>query len=250
MRPGTPVQQLLVAQSMGKWFGTTQVLKNATLWCNPGRVTVLIGRNGCGKSTLINVTLGLRRPDYGLVRMGDWATEYPQAAELVSRGVCYSPQQGMLIPKFTIRHHLRMFVDRYGGDPEEAARRVGIGHVLDQRPNQVSGGEKKRAEMALVLIRRPTVLLADEPLAGLPPAERESLGELLRDLAASGTSVVLTGHDAPELFGLADEITWMSAGTTHQLGSPREALLHDQFVREYLGPGRKTAVQAQLDLQG
>lgn len=153
------------------------------------------------------------------------------------------------MPKFTLGAQLRMFGDRFGGDARDAAQRVGIEHVLRQRPDQLSGGERKRAELALALIREPTVLLADEPLAGLPPVDRVRLGQVIREMAAAGTAIVVTGHDAPELFGLADDITWMSAGTTHQLGGPREALAHDQFVREYLGPGGRDSVRSQLDTQ-
>jgi ABC-type multidrug transport system ATPase subunit len=237
----------LVAQSMGKAFGVNDVLKGATLWCKAGTITVLIGRNGCGKSTLINVTLGIIKSDFGVVKMGDWATERPHTAHLADRGVFYSPQRGLLMPRFTLRTHLRMYEDRFEGDLMGAASRVGIAHVLDQRPDQISGGERKRTELALALIRKPTVLLADEPLAGLPPVDRAGLGGVLREIAAAGAAVLVTGHDAPELFGLADEITWMSAGTTHQIGSPRTALRHDQFVREYLGPGGRESVLAHLD---
>jgi ABC-type multidrug transport system ATPase subunit len=238
---------VLVAQSMGKSFGLNSVLKGATLWCQSGMVNVLVGRNGCGKSTLIDVTLGIRRSDFGTVTMTGWATSRPRPADMARRGVFYSPQAGMLIPKFTLGAHLRMWADRFGGNPEDAAARVAIDHVLDQRPDQVSGGEKKRAELALALLRRPRVLIADEPLAGLPPVDRVGLGGIVRELADAGAAILLTGHDAPDLFRIADLVTWMSAGTTHALGAPREALSHDQFVREYLGPGVGESVRAELD---
>ncbi len=91
--------------------------------------------------------------------------------------------------------------------------------------------------LALALARRPEVLIADEPLVGLQPTDQEALGISLRALAASGTAVVTSGHDARVLLGISDVILWSVAGTTHHIGSPSDALAHGQFRREYLGPG-------------
>jgi len=143
-----------------------------------------------------------------------------------------------------------MMARRGGGEVEAAVERLRLGEVLGHRAHQLSGGEKKRVEAALALVRRARVLLADEPLAGIAPADRDLLGEVFREMADDGMALVLTGHDAPELFGLADRIDWMAAGTTHQLGGPREALGHAQFVREYLGPGGRARVRDQLDQLG
>ena len=246
----SPEGRTLVGQSMGKSFGRTTVLKGATLWCEAGRIGVLIGRNGSGKTTLLRVTLGLLRADFGAVRMDGWATERPRPAEMARRGVFFSPQAGMLMTGFTVESHLGMMGERGGGDVDTAMHRLKLESLLRHRPHQLSGGERKRVEAALALIRGARVFLADEPLAGIAPADRDLLGAVYRDMADDGVAVVLTGHDAPELFALADRIDWVSAGTTHQLGGPRQALQHEQFVREYLGPGGRRRVREQLDHVG
>jgi ABC-type branched-subunit amino acid transport system ATPase component len=92
----------------------------------------------------------------------------------------------------------------------------------------------------LAFARSPRVLIADEPLVGLAPEDQEFFGSLLRRLAAQGTAVVTSGHDARVLLGVSDVIIWSVAGTTHHLGTPREALAHEQFRREYLGPAFRT----------
>jgi ABC-type lipopolysaccharide export system ATPase subunit len=101
---------------------------------------------------------------------------------------------------------------------------------------EMSGGEERRAELALAWARHPACLLADEPLAGITPKDQEIVGSILRTMADHGCAVVLTGHDVRPLMSIADTIVWVVAGTTHGLGSPADARVHEQFRREYLGP--------------
>lgn len=234
---------LLTAQSIGKAFWWTDVLKAATLWCDAGRITALMGRNGSGKTTLLRITAGWLRPDFGVVRFGGEAYERPRPHVMVRRGLFYLPDRGLMSRIGTVRHHLEIIRDRFGaGDIEATARIVGIESVLDLRPHQLSGGEKRRADLAMLLLRKPTCVLADEPMAGLTPKDRQVVADALRRLAGEGAGVVVTGHDVPDLFDVADHVTWMVAGTTHQIGTPAEAAQHHQFVREYLGPGRAFAL--------
>jgi ABC-type lipopolysaccharide export system ATPase subunit len=100
----------------------------------------------------------------------------------------------------------------------------------------MSGGECRRAEVAMAWIRQPRCLLADEPFLGVNPIAAETVARALRRMADGGCAVVVTGHEVPQLMEIADEIVWMVAGTTHGVGTPEEAARHDQFVRDYLGP--------------
>lgn len=91
----------------------------------------------------------------------------------------------------------------------------------------------------MALARNPRCLLADEPFAGISPATAEDLNGVFRQLADQGCALVLTGHEVPQLMRVANDVVWATAGTTHHIGSPTEAESHDQFRREYLGPGRR-----------
>ena len=110
-------------------------------------------------------------------------------------------------------------------------------HRLDARPPELSGGERRRAELAIARARRPRCLLADEPFAGITPGDAEAVAAALVRLADSGCAVLATGHEVPQLMTIASSVVWMTAGTTHWLGPPGEAARHEQFRREYLGPG-------------
>ncbi|MCH7562342.1 MAG: ABC transporter ATP-binding protein [Gemmatimonadetes bacterium] len=229
---------LLTAQSVGKSFWQTEVLKAATLWCDAGCITALMGRNGSGKSTLLKIAAGRLRADYGVVHFAGEVFERPRARALVRRGLFYLADRGLLSNVGTVRDHLEVMCRCFGtGGLEETAENLGISHVLDVRTHKISGGERRRAELVMMLLRKPTCVLADEPMAGLTPSDRVVVAEALRTLARAGAGIVVTGHDVPDLFEVADHVTWMTAGTTHQIGTPTEARRHDQFVREYLGPG-------------
>ena len=112
-----------------------------------------------------------------------------------------------------------------------------VEHLLDRRPVSFSGGELRRAELALALARTPSVLIADEPYRGIAPADHDELTRLLRLMAADGCAVVVTGHEVPSLLAAADHVTWCTNGTTYELGTPAQARAHEGFRRGYLGPG-------------
>jgi lipopolysaccharide export system ATP-binding protein len=235
------VPPLFRADSVGKWFGSTAVLKAATVWAEPGRVTALFGRNGCGKSTLLRIGAGVVAADSGAVHFDGACYLRPRLHQLAARGLFYLPQDSLLSARWSLREHYRALAWRFGGeDADRVLAELELTELLDQHPDQLSGGEHRRATLAVARIRRPRCLLADEPFVGINPIAAETVAHALAAMAAQGCAIVVTGHEVPQLMGIADEVVWMVAGTTHGLGGPAEALEHGQFRREYLGPGRLT----------
>ena len=104
---------------------------------------------------------------------------------------------------------------------------------MDVRPSSLSGGELRRAELALALARRPRCLLADEPFRGIAPVDHDLLSDIFRGMAAEGCAVVVTGHEVATLLALAHHVTWCVSATTYELGSPEAAMKHEAFQREY-----------------
>ncbi len=229
---------LLRAEGIGKRFGRREVLKAASVWAEPGKITTLMGRNGAGKTTLLRIAAGTLRADYGVVHFEGLVSERPRLHDLARRGLFFVPQAQLLSRAHTVEEHLQAVAWRFGSAGlEEAVERTGIRANLGQRVWELSGGERMRASLALVLVRRPVCLLIDEPLARVAPRDQEILSRALRAMADDGVAVVTSGHDASALLSLSDAIIWCVAGTTHPLGSPEAARSHAQFVREYLGPG-------------
>lgn len=227
---------ILTADSVVKSFGGRRILTAATLRAVPGELRVLFGRNGIGKSTLLKIAAGWLSPDSGTIHFAGRAYLSVSLPELAALGLFYLPDHDFLTTAFTVRQQLEMIRRQFnGGDVSDAATRLGIDAHLDKRPFELSGGELRRAELAAVLVRRPVCLLADEPYRGIAPKDAEDLTRTFSQLAASGTAVVITGHEVPTLLDAADHVSWCTSGTTYELGPPAVAVQHFAFRREYLG---------------
>jgi ABC-type multidrug transport system ATPase subunit len=227
---------ILCADCVGKSFAGRRVLSSASLRAVPGEARALLGRNGSGKSTLLRIAAGCMAPDTGTVRWDGVVSARHRLSSLARRGVFFLPDHDLLSSAFTVRWQLEMLHERYGGTPPaQAAEQMGISAQMERRPDALSGGERRRAELAAVLVRRPRCLLADEPLRGLAPIDAERLAESFRELAADGIAVVITGHEVAMLASAADHLTWCTSGTTYELGAPEVAMEHERFRRDYLG---------------
>ncbi|MEP6492199.1 MAG: ATP-binding cassette domain-containing protein [bacterium] len=227
---------LLVADCVSKSFRGRRVLSSGSLRAVPGELRVLFGRNGAGKSTLLKIAAGWIQPDSGSVHFDETAYLDARLPTLAERGLFYLPDHDLFSSGFSVRAQLEMIRRQFSGDDvETAAAVVGLAAVLDRRPGQLSGGERRRAEIAAILVRRPRCLLADEPFRGLAPKDAELMTGVLRGLASRGLAVVVTGHEVPTLLAAADHVTWCTAGTTYELGPPGMATAHNEFRRQYLG---------------
>lgn len=235
--------QILAADSVGKSYWGQTVLKAASLWVDRGTVTALLGLNGAGKTTLLEIAAGVLRPDYGTVVFRGRRHAHAWLPRLARQGLFYLPDRGLLAGSRTLRWFLSSAARRYGTETDrawrEVARDLGIGAVLDTGVDELSGGERRRAALVLAELRQPACLLADEPFRGIAPSDAEIVAQVLAGLRDRGCGIVVTGHEVPEILALADRVIWLTAGTTHGLGTPEEARDHPQFVREYLGYARQ-----------
>jgi ABC-type multidrug transport system ATPase subunit len=233
------MDHVLAAESIGKRFGRREVVRAAGCWAVPGEITVLLGRNGCGKTTLSRIAVGLLRADTGVVIVANARYRHPRLATLARQGVFFLSQDPWLSPAHTIERHFEALLHHLPtANVAEAIERTGVGPFLAKKPTAVSPGERRCVELALALARRPVCLVADEPFLGLAPPQVELFGDVFRELAGLGAGLWITGHEVEVLLPLADTVVWMTGGTSHHLGTVRSALMHDQFIREYVGAVR------------
>lgn len=218
-----------LADGYTKSFRRRPVLKSAAVWARAGNITVLLGRNASGKTTLLKCAVGVYRGIGGTTRLGATVFDRPRLWRLAREGLFYWPDRDLLSRRRTLSWHLDLVSQVFGLEP------TGDSQGSATPTAALSGGERRMAELALVRARRPRVLIADEPLAGLGPQAQVDVAQALRDLADEGSAIVLTGHDAHFLLELADDVVWMSGGSTVKLGDPQSARRHHQFRREYLG---------------
>lgn len=230
--------EVLVADCVGKRYGARKVLTSASLRAVAGRWTALMGRNGAGKSTLLRIAAGAIQPDTGTVRLDGAMVERPHTAAFAARGLFFLADRDLLSPRYTVQRQLELFRARFDGGPVDvAASAMGIETLLDRRPHQLSSGERRRAELAAAIVRRPRCLLADEPYRNVSPIDADAITRALRSLAESGCAVVVTGHEATTFLGEVDHVTWCDSGTTLELGPPTQAMAHLRFARNYIGAG-------------
>ena len=230
------MREVLVADSVGKQYGDRWVLHSASLRATRGEFRALLGRNGAGKSTLLKIGAGVVSATSGTVFFNGVFRERPRLAKLAREGLCFVPDHDLLSKAFTVRQQL-LFVRR-PDDPEGVERvadRLTITALLDARPQDLSSGERRRAELAFAMLRRPACLLADEPLRNISPIDAEALLRVLAGMARDGCAVVITGHEVPALLAAVDHVTWCTAGTTYEMGPPFMARTDERFLRDYLG---------------
>jgi ABC-type multidrug transport system ATPase subunit len=210
------------------------ILTSASVRVRPGCLTALLGRNGAGKTTLLRLLVGDLALESGTVRWEGAPLEQPSRARLARRGVCFLPAREVLHPRVAVAKQLAWIAADPGDVPRvsEGLRLTALGA---QRPAALSGGERRRAELAAALLMAPRVLVLDEPLRGLAPIDAELMLTTLRRFAAAGGAVVFTGHELPLLEAHVDRVTWCYAGSTREFASFADASGDHGFRREFLG---------------
>ena len=211
-----------------------------------GKLIGLLGPSGCGKSTALNLICGLEKPSEGKIYFGD--TDVTELAP-EKRGVGLVFQNYALYPHLTVYENIKFPLENLRGDKKlskeemdakvkEAAKLVQIEELMDRRPNEMSGGQQQRVAIARALVKRPQVLLLDEPLSNLDARLRlQTREELKRIQLETGITTVFVTHDQEEAMSISDTIVVMKDGVLQQMGKPQD--IYDDpdnmFVASFLG---------------
>lgn len=225
-------------------FGSTVAVGGVDLDLHPGEILVLVGPSGCGKSTLLRSVAGLVPLDAGTIEVaGTVVDDGRRAAPPERRPVGMVFQDHALFPHLTIGANVAFGISRQPADARRARvaellEMVGIAHLAERYPHEVSGGERQRASVARAVAPQPELLLLDEPFAALDPNLREQVRtELVALLRATGTPAVFVSHDQAEALALGDRLAVMRAGRLVQVGAGPELFDRpaDRFVAGFLG---------------
>ena len=234
---------LLEARSLVRYFGARRVVDEVSLCLEPGQVVGLLGPNGAGKTTTFRMIVGLLKPDRGEVLLdGAEVTRLPLHRR-AAMGLGYLAQSGGLFPGLNVRENLMVAAEIVGLDQQAASRRADemlermqLTHIAGGREQTLSGGEKRRAEIARALMVQPRLLLFDEPFAGVDPMAVTSLQAEMRALADSGLAILITDHAVAATFSICDSLTILNEGRVLVSGSPTEVEADPRVRAAYLGP--------------
>jgi lipopolysaccharide export system ATP-binding protein len=233
---------VLEADELRKSYRGRTVVAGVTLRVEGGEVVGLLGPNGAGKTTTFSMVVGLVAPDGGRVRLdGDDVTGLPMFRR-ARRGMGYLPQEASVFRKLTALDNLLAILETLAltrEQREEKAHllldRFKLSHLAHAVADTLSGGERRRLEIARALTLTPRFILLDEPFAGIDPITVVDLQQVIRDLAAGGIGVLITDHNVRDTLAITDRAYIISAGAIFRAGSP-DALSSDPEVRRvYLG---------------
>lgn len=234
----------LRAEGLCKTYGKRQVVRGVDLSISSGQVIGLLGPNGAGKTTTFYMVVGLTRPDGGRVWLdADELTEYPMHMR-ARCGISYLPQEASVFRKLSVRDNLLAILETVEPDREmqqhraqELLEEFSITHIADSMGYALSGGERRRVEIARALIIRPSFILLDEPFAGIDPIAVADIQHLIIGLKNRNIGVLISDHNVRETLGVCDAAYIVNAGEVLEFGTPAEIAESKKAREIYLGEG-------------
>ncbi|MBK5094385.1 MAG: LPS export ABC transporter ATP-binding protein [Deltaproteobacteria bacterium] len=232
----------LAVRDLRKRYRNREVVKGVSLGIAPGEVVGLLGPNGAGKTTIFYMIVGLVRPDTGTVLFnGEDITRLPMHRR-ARMGLGYLPQEPSVFRKLTVRENILAFLEETSlskGEREERLRELlaemRISHVEETMGYSLSGGERRRVEIARSLVISPEFLLLDEPFAGIDPISVADLQKVILGLKGKGIGVIITDHNVRDTLTVCDRAYIISEGEILLEGNPEEIASSPRVREIYLG---------------
>ncbi|NPB08616.1 MAG: LPS export ABC transporter ATP-binding protein [Aquificae bacterium] len=233
---------MLKAEGVKKSFRGKEILKGINLDVERGEVVGLLGPNGAGKTTLFNSIIGFISVDGGRISVdGEDITHLPPFRR-AEKGIAFLPQEHSLFEELTVMENLLIFLEFFTNTRKEAEAKAealledfGLLPLKDQKAYTLSGGQKRRLEIARSLITNPKYILLDEPFAGLDPIIVAEIREIILGLRNEGIGVLVTDHNVRETIRMVDRVYIISEGRILAEGKPEEVVRVEAVKETYLG---------------
>ena len=241
--PAEPEQHTLGVTDIVKRFGKKEVVRGVNFFMHNGEVAGLLGPNGAGKTTIFYMIVGFYRPTAGFVSMDGIDITAKPMYRRARQGIAYLPQEASIFRKLTVEQNIWAILESRSdiNKSEKKARleslleEFGIGRIRSQYGFTLSGGERRRTEIARALATEPKFLLLDEPFAGIDPIAVYEIKQIIRRLAEKGIGVLITDHNVRDTLEITTEAFIIAEGSIVARGD-RDVILSNEMVREvYLG---------------
>jgi lipopolysaccharide export system ATP-binding protein len=233
---------VLAVYNLGKSYGGRAVVKDVSIALRRGEAVGLLGPNGAGKTTVFYMITGLVRPEKGVIELDGYNVTALPMYQRARLGIGYLPQEASIFRGLNVEDNIRAVLEVT--EPNHAARETMLNSLLDEfdiarlrkAPSiALSGGERRRCEIARALAGKPSFMLLDEPFAGIDPIAVGDIQDLVRHLKGRGIGVLITDHNVRETLGLIDRAYIIHSGHVLTEGSPDEIIAHPDVRRFYLG---------------
>jgi lipopolysaccharide export system ATP-binding protein len=233
----------LNAQHLRKRYKARTVVQDVSLGVTSGEVVGLLGPNGAGKTTCFYMIVGLVPMDGGSIRLDGEDLSHMPIHRRARRGLSYLPQEASIFRKLTVAQNVRAILELQGlGDEDAIANRLdalledlSISHLADAPAVSLSGGERRRVEIARALATRPRFILLDEPFAGVDPIAVLDIQKIIGFLKERGIGVLITDHNVRETLGICDRAYIINEGRVLASGAPGEIVYNEDVRKVYLG---------------
>jgi lipopolysaccharide export system ATP-binding protein len=237
--------QKLSTDEIGKSYKGRQVVRGVSLDISQGEVVGLLGPNGAGKTTSFYMIVGLIQPDVGrILADGDDITRVPMYMRARQYGISYLPQEPSVFRKLTVEENMLAVLEAQSisaatrrARTDKLIDQLNLGHIRKTRGYALSGGERRRVEIARCLCIQPSFILLDEPFSGIDPIAVSDLQEIIFDLKASGIGVLITDHNVRETLSVTDRAYIINEGRIFRAGTPEQLGRDPEVRRVYLGGG-------------
>jgi lipopolysaccharide export system ATP-binding protein len=242
-RTVTPTMRTLATEEIGKAYSGRHVVRGVSMQIAQGEVVGLLGPNGAGKTTCFYMIVGLLRPDAGrIIADGDEITRLPMYLRARQYGISYLPQEPSIFRKLTVEENILAVLEAQQLSwesrrtrTEKLIEQLNLGHVRKTMGYALSGGERRRVEIARCLAIEPAFILLDEPFSGIDPIAVLELQEIIFDLKMNGIGVLITDHNVRETLSVTDRAYIISDGRILFAGTPGELGRNPEVRRIYLG---------------
>ena len=246
---------LIFALNLKKSYGRRLVVKGLSLKCWSGEIIGLLGRNGAGKTTTFQMITGLLRPDSGRIFLDEENISHLTTPERASRGITYLPQENSVFMKASVEGNIHLILEQIGISKKERAKKVqslldelGLLDLARQSAHSLSGGERRRLEIARSLAISPKFLLLDEPFTGIDPMTIMELQRIFLTLRKKNIGIILSDHNVRDTFRISDRAYIIDDGEILIEGHPQEIASSKAAREKFLGENFKLGAEIQLNL--
>lgn len=233
---------MLEVASVAKSIDGTTIVHDVSLVVEAGETVGLLGPNGAGKTTTFHLLTGMLKADHGRIVLDDEDISHLEFFQRAQRGIAFLPQESLIMRSLTVEQNFETVLEVQESSPAVRRERMdqilevfNIAHLKHSRAVRLSGGERRRCEIALVLACRPRYVLLDEPFAGIDPIAVSDLKASIARIAELGAGVLITDHYARELLSLVDRAYVIFAGRVLSSGDPHTLMGDDEVRKVYLG---------------